>query len=216
MKTYVREDPQLAFNLPGDDVGQHERALNSNRRVLILAYSQIKTPDGSLPTRGPVAIPALLSYDGLLWQTLRAIHPHVRKTHVAFLSAHHGFRRAEVHIRDYGERLTPEIAARLIAAGVNTNWPPDARRWNSFAIAEISMMGASKKKPILDVALVSGKLYLEVMRSFVAEFQRWRLISPSARVTEINGPIGLMHKGLRAWVQYPPARSKFEELVTVS
>lgn len=209
MKTSVREDPQLAFDLPGDDVGQDSRAINTSRRLLILACSRVKAPDGTLPTRDPAAIPALQRYDGPLWQSLRAIQPHARKARVAFLSARHGFRGAHAHIEDYDERLTPEIAARLIAAGVNTHWPPNGGRWNPFAVAEISMLGASKHKPILDVALVGGKLYLEVMRSFVAEFQSRRLISATARITEINGSIGWMRKALRNWVQHPPARSKF-------
>jgi len=196
-------------------VGQRVRALNRSRRLLILACSSMKAPDGSLPTHDPAAVPALLRYNGPLWQTLRAIQPHARKTLIAFMSARYGFRRAQVHIADYDERLTPEIATRLIAAGVNTNWPPDEGRRNPFALSEIAIMGASKRKPFLDVALVGGKLYLEVMRSFVAEFQSRRLVSPTARITEINGPIGLMRKELRAWVQYPPARQTLEELVTM-
>lgn len=215
MKTSVRDDPQLAFNLPGDDVGQNERALNANRRLLILACSRIKTPDGALPTRDPAAIPALKRYDGPLWQTLRSVQPHARHAHIAFLSARFGFRLAHAHIKDYDQQLTPKSAARLIAGGINAKWPPADRRW-SCASGEIALLGVSRKKPILDVAMVGGQLYLEVMRSFVAEFQTWGRVSSTARITEINGPIGVMRQELRAWVEYPPARCQFEELLTES
>lgn len=55
-------------------------------------------------------------------------------------------------------------------------------------------------RPIEDGALVGGWLYLRVMRAFVGEFQRMGKAAPNARIVEINAPIGVMRRELRAWL----------------
>ena len=56
------------------------------------------------------------------------------------------------------------------------------------------------RSPFTEVALVGGNLYLDVMRHFVGLFREGRYVTADARVVEINGPIGLMRRELREWL----------------
>ena len=62
-------------------------------------------------------------YDGPLWRTLRHVDRDGSKAKVAFLSARYGFRTADTPIELYDARLTPDLAARMIAGGTTTRWP---------------------------------------------------------------------------------------------
>ena len=168
-------------------------------RLLILACSETKRDDAG-------RIPALLRYDGPLWQTLRTVDPEGRAAKVAFLSAHYGFGDANDPIKSYNARLTPTLARAMIDGGMTTRWPrpPNPNRPDSYGvqaaytIARMTNDGAAK---FSEVCLVGGHLYLDVMRSFVEGFRREKCLPRSARVVEINGPIGLMRQSLRAWIE---------------
>nr|WP_301288958.1 MULTISPECIES: hypothetical protein [Methylorubrum] len=167
-------------------------------RLLVLACSATKRPD-------PDRIPALARYDGPLWRTLRAADPEGRRARVAFLSALYGFRDAATPIADYDARLTQDLAERMIAGGVTTRWPrpPSPRRPDTCGMhagAEIASMTGYGAEPFEDVALVGGRLYLDVMQAFVAGFVTMGCVRPDARITVINGPIGLMRRDLRHWL----------------
>jgi hypothetical protein len=171
-------------------------------RLLVLACSATKRPD-------PGRIPALARYDGPLWRTLRATDPDGRMAQVAVLSARYGFRNATTPITDYDARPTPELAARMIAGGVTTRWPrPSAPRqpdtFGMHAGAEIAGLTRYGDAPIGDVALVGGRLYLDVMRALVAGFVGMGCVRPESRVTVA---IGLMRRDLRRWLcNATPAR----------
>lgn len=64
-----------------------------------------------------------------------------------------------------------------------------------------SLCGGAERRPFKDVALVGGRLYLEVMRHLVGLFRRGGYVAPDARITEINGSIGLMRRDLRLWLE---------------
>lgn len=55
-------------------------------------------------------------------------------------------------------------------------------------------------EPSIHVALVGGHLYLAVMRALLAGFVGMGCVLPDARIAEINGPIGVMRRRLRAWL----------------
>ena len=167
-------------------------------RLLVLACSASKCPD-------PGRIPAIARYDGPLWRTLRAADPEGRLARVAVLSARYGFRDAATPIADYDARLTEDLAARMIAGGVPTRWPrPSSPRQPDtiglHAGAEIAGLIRYGTEPILDVALVGGRLYLAVMQALLAGFVGMGCVRPEARVTVVNGPIGLMRRDLRLWL----------------
>lgn len=171
---------------------------SSTRRLLILACSATKRHDAG-------HIPARLRYDGPLWRTLRAADPDGRRAKVAFLSAHYGFRDAVTPIADYDARLTPGLAARMIAGGVTTRWPRPRRRngpdnAGMHPAAEIASMARYGREPFGQVALVGGGLYITVMRALLAEFQRMGCVLADARITTINGPVGRMRQDLRKWL----------------
>jgi hypothetical protein len=69
---------------------------------------------------------------------------------------------------------------------------------------EIAGLTDYGEHPFDDVALVGGQLYLTVMRSMVSGFQDMQEVTKDARITEINGPIGLMRSKLREWLCQPP------------
>jgi len=168
------------------------------RRLLVLACSATKRPD-------PGRIPARHRYDGPLWRTLRATDPDDRLARVAFLSARLGFRDARSEIEDYDARLTRDLADRMIAGGVTTRWPrpPGPRRPDTYGMhpgAEIASITRYASEPMEDVALAGGHLYLDVMHAFLEGFRAMGAIEPEARIVEINGPIGLMRRRLRAWL----------------
>ncbi|MGE0233531.1 MAG: hypothetical protein AB7O39_17175 [Flavobacteriaceae bacterium] len=168
------------------------------RRLLILACSATKHSDAD-------ALPARLRYDGPLWQTLRSVDPNSARARVAFLSAHYGFRDADTPIAYYDARLTPDLAERMIAGGMNTRSPRPRRRngpdnAGMHPGAEIASMTRHGREPFVDVALVGGGLYLTVMCAMLAGFRRMGCVVPDASVTAINGPIGRMRQDLRQWL----------------
>lgn len=167
-------------------------------RLLILACSATKRSDAG-------RIPAIERYDGPLWRTLRHCDPDGRKARVALLSAHYGFRAARSPIENYDARLTEHVAARMIADARSMRWPqPRSQRGTmpegEHPGMEIARMVRRGDRPIDDVALVGGSLYLRVMRALVEAFQASGKVSPKARVIEINAPIGIMRRELRAWL----------------
>ncbi|MFJ7440872.1 hypothetical protein ACIQW5_24830 [Methylorubrum thiocyanatum] len=167
-------------------------------RLLVLACSATKRPD-------PGRLPALARYDGPLWRTLRAADPEGRAAKVAFLSAHYGFRDAATPIAEYDARLTQDLAERMIAGGVTTRWPrpPSPRRPDTCGIhpaAEIVSLTRHGTEPVEEIALVGGRLYVEVMHALVRGFVEMGCVRRDARVSVINGPIGRMRQDLRAWL----------------
>jgi hypothetical protein len=155
-------------------------------------------------------VPAFERYDGPLWQTLRTVDPLGKRAVATFLSAHLGFGAAWHRIETYDARLTPAVAARLIAGGTAMRWPPSKpgrTPIGDYAANTIKHLAQCvtrdleiERLPFHDVALVGGELYLQVMRAYVAEFRAEGEITARARVTEINGPIGVMRKSLREWL----------------
>lgn len=169
-----------------------------SRRLVILACSAAKRP-------GAEPMPARERYDGPLWRTLRAADPDGSRAVAAFLSARYGFRAADTSVEEYDARLTPDLAARMVAGGMTTRWPrPLSRRGpDSYGVhpgAEIASLARYGQEPFTDVALVGGALYLDVMRAFVADFGTLGCVTPVARVVEINGAIGTMRRDLRRWL----------------
>lgn len=167
-------------------------------RLLVLACSAIKRS-------GRDPIPALARYDGPLWRTLRAADPDGRHAKVAFLSARYGFRDAATPIADYDARLTQDLAERMIAGGVTTRWPrpPSPRRSDTCGIhpgAEIAGLTRHGAEPFTKIALVGGRLYVDVMHALVRDFVEMGCVRREARVRVINGPIGRMRQDLRTWL----------------
>ena len=167
-------------------------------RLLILACSATKRADIG-------RIPAIDRYDGPLWRTLRHGDPDGRKARVAVLSARHGFLEGRWPIENYDCRLTEQVAARMIAEVSSMRWPPPRRQRGDLPEGEhpgmqIARMVRRGDRPIEDVALVGGWLYLRVMRALVAGFQASGNVAANARVVEINARIGIMRRELRAWL----------------
>ena len=183
------------------------------RRLLVLACSATKTKE-------PGRISAYQRYDGPLWQTLRATDPERTKTRVAFVSARFGFRCATTTwIENYNEPMTAQRAAEMISGGMTGKWPkakPTKRITMGCGVnawAEIVHLTYYGERPFTDVAIAGGRLYLDVMRNLVELFKQshWDgfentppYVKPEARVTEINGSIGIMRKELREWVLETP------------
>ncbi|CAK7262356.1 MULTISPECIES: hypothetical protein [Shinella] len=167
-------------------------------RLLILACSATKRD-------GPAYMPAIERYDGPLWQTLRSVDPRGEKAKVAFLSARLGFRAAATPIEMYDARMTPAIAAEMKAGDLGTRWPKQKTRRRGMASGEhpgmhIATLTGYGRVPFSDVALVGGHLYLDVMRHLVDLFRERGHIVGDARITEVNGPIGIMRRDLRRWL----------------
>lgn len=167
-------------------------------RLLILACSATKRG-------GTERILAIERYDGPLWRTLRHCDPDGRKARVAFLSARYGFRDGLAPIEVYDARMTEEIAEHMIAGGVGMRWPRPKTQRRVMPEGEhpgmhIARMVKRGDRPIADVALVGGWLYLRVMRALVGEFQEMGKVAPEARIVEIGGPMGIMRRELRAWL----------------
>ncbi|MFA1677220.1 hypothetical protein ACDY97_32090 [Rhizobium mongolense] len=168
-------------------------------RLLVLACSATKKAD-------PGYMPAIYRYDGPLWQTLRVTDPRGSMARVAFLSAHYGFQDAAVPIADYNARLPSDLAQRMIAGGMGTRWPrpPSPRRPDTYGMHpgfEIASMSQYGREPFHDIAFVGGHLYLDVMRAFLPGFIRLKGVVENPQITEINGPIGMMRRDLREWLQ---------------
>lgn len=172
------------------------------RRAIFLSCSATKQLN-------PESMPAIERYDGPLWRTLRAASPAAHGVKVFALSALHGLIEAETEIRHYNVRLTPERAERFIAGGISTRWPrpdratkPDSCGTN--AAGAIACLAGYGSTPVLDIALVGGGLYVDVMRAWTAEMQRESLVADHAQIAVINAPIGYMRQQLRAWIERAP------------
>lgn len=176
-------------------------ATSSSFRLLVLACSARK--------RGGAAyLPAIDRYDGPLWQTLRVVDPHGTMAKVAFLSARLGFRDAHTPIEIYDARMTDEVAARMKAGGLGTRWPESKTQRRVMPVGQhpgmhIAALSEHGRKPFSDVALVGGHVYLDVMRHFVSLFHAGGYVTADARITEINGAIGVMRRDLRRWLDWP-------------
>jgi hypothetical protein len=121
------------------------------------------------------------------------------------LSAHYGFRDAHSPIENYDGRLTEQVAARMIADARTMCWPQPRPQRGTMPEGEhpgmeIARMVRPSDRPVEDVALVGGWLYLRVMRALVEAFQASGKVSAKARLIEINAPIGIMRRELRAWL----------------
>ena len=193
---------QAAEQRPARVVGvdlPHTREKLFANRLVILACSATKRHD-------PGWLPAGERYDGSLWQTWRNVDPQRRLARAGFLSARYGFGAADRPTEDYDARLTPDLARRMIASGMDMRWPrpPSPRKpdtYGSAAGSEIAGLAGHGTRPFTDIELVGGGLYLEVMRAFLAGFREMRCITPDAEVTEINAGIGVMRARLREWLE---------------
>jgi hypothetical protein len=175
--------------------------VSTPRRLLILSCSMTKRAV-------PKWMPARDRYDGPLWRTLRRADTDEQKARVAFLSAEYGFRDARTTIETYDARMTPEIAAAMKAGGLGTRWPRPKTQRRVMPSGEhpgehIASMTRYGREPFVDVCLVGGAPYLDVMRHFVELFREDGFVTGSADVTEICGPIGIMRKQMAAWLNSP-------------
>lgn len=66
--------------------------------------------------------------------------------------------------------------------------------------AEIAGLTRYGNRPNADLALVGGRLYVDVMHAFVRGFVEMGCVRRDARVTVINDQIGRMRQDLRAWL----------------
>lgn len=172
--------------------------ISSSRRLLVLSCSMTKRA-------GPKWMPARDRYDGPLWRTVRHVDPDEEKARVAFLSAEYGFRDARTTIENYDARMTPEIAASMKAGGLGMRWPrPKTQRRvmpsGEHAGEHIASMTAFRRTPFVDVCLVGGALYIDVMRHFIELFRQDGFVTGRAPVTEIRAPIGIMRRQLATWL----------------
>lgn len=99
-------------------------------RLLILACSATKRND-------PRYMPAIDRYDGPLWRTLRTVDPRREKAQVAFLSAHLGFRAADMPIEIYDARMTETMVAAMKRGDLGTRWPRPTSHAASCRLANI-------------------------------------------------------------------------------
>lgn len=168
-------------------------------RLLILACSATKRD-------GPEYMPAIERYDGPLWRTLRSVDPRGEKAAVAFLSAHLGFRAADTPIEMYDARMTEQMATAMMAGDLGTRWPRPRTQRRVMPSGEhpgmhIATLTRNGRYPFSEVALVGGHLYLDVMRHLVDLFRTRGFVVGYVRITEINGPIGMMRRDLRLWLE---------------
>lgn len=176
-----------------------------NYRLLLLACSARKKD-------GPEWMPAIERYDGPLWQTLRAIDQPDDLVVMA-LSAKYGLFRAWLAIDQYDDVLT--VDAARVAAQENIcdpfnphyrpHWKEVINELRDAAEALRRREGTRYCRQFNDVCMVGGWKYLPTMRRYVKHFSRWSggqrtIIAGDARVTEVNGPIGKMRQGMRAWI----------------
>lgn len=101
--------------------------------------------------------------------------------------------------------MTPEIAAAMKAGGLGTRWPPPKTQRRVMQSGEhpgmhIASMTEHGLNPFVDVYLVGGALYLDVMRHFVDLFQGDGFVTGSAPVKEICAPIGIMRQQMAIWL----------------
>ncbi len=144
-------------------------------------------------------------YDAPLWRTLRTVDPSAEKAEVAFLSAYLGFRAADTPIEMYDARMTEQMAAKMKASDLGTRWPRPKTQRRGMPSGEhpgmhIASLSDHGRQPFVDVALVGGHLYLDAIRHLVELFRQRGHVADDALITEINGPIGLMRRDLRLWL----------------
>ena len=176
--------------------------ISTSRRLLVLSCSMTKRV-------GPTWMPARDRYDGPLWRTLRRVDPDQQKARVAFLSAEYGFRDARTTTENYDARMTPEIAASMKAGGLGRRWPPPETQRRVMPSGEhagmhIASMTRHRREPFVEVCLVGGSLYIDVMQHFIDLFREDGFVTGSAPVTEICAPIGIMRRELAIWLNEPP------------
>ena len=99
----------------------------------------------------------------------------------------------------------PEIAAAMKAGGLGTRWPRPKTQRRAMPSGKhpgmhIASMTERGRKPFVEVCLVGGALYLDVMQHFVDLFQEDGFVTGSAPVTEICAPIGIMRQQMRIWL----------------
>jgi hypothetical protein len=230
----LRPDQQLMFSLDGENgyrvKGADKRAYVQPRKswmAKLLEYGErtepvYVAPPSPLPParllilgcsatkkRDPGYMPAIERYDGPLWRDLRAHDREGKYAQVAFLSAAHGFQPANAAIPDYDAKLTKEAAEDMILLGIGERWPrPNGKqRGGTSAAGEIGWFTRGESRPIEDVALVGGHLYVAVMQAWLEEFMAAGHVLPTARVTVINDSIGLMRRQMRNWLLDPQAIS---------
>ena len=168
-------------------------------RLLILACSATKRND-------PRYMPAIDRYDGPLWRTLRTVDPRREKAQVAFLSAHLGFRAADMPIEIYDARMTETMVAAMKRGDLGTRWPRPTSHARVMPSGEypgmhIALFTEHREFAFCDVGLTGGYLYLDVMRHLVDLFRKAGYVAGDARITEINRSIGLMRRDLRRWLR---------------
>lgn len=64
----------------------------------------------------------------------------------------------------------------------------------------IASMTEHGRQPFVDVCLVGGALYLDVMQHFVDLFQEDGFVTGSAAITKICAPIGIMRQQMAIWL----------------
>lgn len=124
---------------------------------------------------------------------------------IAFLSAEYGFRDTRTTIENYDRRMTPEIAAAMKAGGLGTRWPRPKTQRRVMPSGEhpgmhIASMTEHGRKPFVEVCMVGGALYLDVMQHLVELFQEDVFVTGSAAVTKICAPIGIMRQRMTMWL----------------
>ena len=91
------------------------------------------------------------------------------------------------------------------AGGLGTRWPRPKTQRRAMPSGKhpgmhIASMTERGRKPFVEVCLVGGALYLDVMQHFVDLFQEDGFVTGSAPVTEICAPIGIMRQQMRIWL----------------
>jgi hypothetical protein len=194
------EDARFGFSgVPNCNPGRKRPRLKSNR-LLILACSQRKRPD-----EGRIA--AIERYNGPLWQSLRAVDPTGSLAQVAFLSARYGLQDARfAELPAYDCQMTDAIASAMIAGGIETRWPRPENKHHRGApagihpAAEVSSMAYAAGSGFKEVALAGGHRYIRVLQAWLPELIDGGWVLGDARISVVNGPIGLMRQQLRAWL----------------
>ena len=164
-------------------------------RLLILACSATKSEEAG-------RVPAFLRYQGPLWQTLRTVD--AQDVTTCFLSAKFGFNTSTYPLPAYDARMTKEHAAEMIRLGtVEGTWPrtKPGTLPGFHALAVISGITHHGDRPITEICICGGELYLQVMRAFIEEFKAHGELAQDIKVVEINGGIGEMRHDLRAWLE---------------
>lgn len=65
----------------------------------------------------------------------------------------------------------------------------------------IASMTEHGRKPFVEICLVGGTLYLDVMQHFVNLFQEDGFVTGSAPVAEVCAPIGFMRQQMTIWLK---------------